>query len=550
MNVASLTARQKYRESAPQAGRRSTCRLAFGLLVLCTLLLSGCSRLDTTYGKTDGAKGKQSLNGFGALRETLTRELTPAERSELGDDWQDAELRARNLTRLSSRANQHDAIVWIPTAWPPANPVEVADWMTKWLRNGNRTIVYVVPDEGSTEAYWREASQVAPPEQRLEYRRRSAQQINLRLLQDAQRDDVTVGKLFTARGLPARQTIDDRRIVSYDLHPFDPARNPVVGTTTPTVQPTAAVEEDNSANDASINDETAGVPAELIETEPGQSELDQLFSDEDSADRDEATDPHQTVEDDPTDSTENDRPSLSFEPLDKAEDVTILARVTHPKWKDSRILVVAGGGLLTNFAMTDQPALEMAARLRHEILSTAKVGADERVSLGFLSTDDMWVPISDAEPGAPSQTGMEMLTTWPISLITLHALFLGVVMCLMLLPTFGRARQVVYHRSTHFGNHLTAMAVLMRRAGGMDFAKEKINHYMRVVRGEPELFVVAKQTPPAAPQPPTPDPQTTNELSPSDTSSESDLIEAEALADPVAPSLDPPSPHEPVEKSP
>ncbi|KLU04101.1 putative transmembrane protein [Rhodopirellula islandica] len=560
MNIALLTARQNHLEFPFNVGPRSTRRLAVSWLVLCTLLLSGCSRLDTTYGKSDGAKGKQSLNGFGALRESLTRELDPTERSKLGDAWQDAELRARNLTRLSSRANQHDAIVWIPTAWPPANPAEVTDWMTKWLRNGNRTIVYVVPDEGSTEAYWREASQVAPPAQRLEYRRRLAQQINLRLLQDARREDVTVGKLFTARGLPARQTIDDRRIASYDLHPFDPARKPVVTTLTPIGQPTATVADDD-ANE----EESAGVPAELIETEPSESELDQLFSDEDSADGDEATDApqapdkqaadqqftvQQAEEDDPTDSTENDRPSLLFEPLDKAEDVTILARITHPKWKDSRILVVAGGGLLTNFAMTDQPALEMADRLRNEILATAKVGPDERVSLGFLSTDDMWVPISDAEPGAPSQTGMELLTTWPISLITIHALFLGVVMCLMLLPTFGRARQVVYHRSTHFGNHLTAMAVLMRRAGGMDFAKEKINHYMRVVRGEPDLFVVASPPPAAVPETPSPDPPKSTDQSPPDTSPESDLTEAEALATPVAPSPDPPSPHEPVEKSP
>jgi hypothetical protein len=520
------------------------------LLVACVFLSAGCSQFNTTYGKTDGANGETSLNGFGALRDTLTRDLDASERSRLGDDWKDAELRARNLTRLSSRANQHDAIVWIPTDWPPPNETEVADWMTTWLRDGNRTIVYVVPDEGSTESYWREASQVAPPTQRLEYRRRLAQQINLRLFNDARRDDVTVGKLFTARSLPARQNIDNRRVVSYDLQPFDPKYITVTTTTASTAQPIPATSPDDSVATESETNETPFTDANL----------EQLLSEDDSANEqdaggenaaeDDAANQELVAEDQPAGSIQNNRRSLLFEPLDTAEDVTLLARITHSKWKNSRILVVAGGGLLTNFAMTEQPALEMAERIRAEILSTAEVGPDERVSLGFFSTDDMWVPVSDAEPGAPAQTGMELLTTWPISLITIHALFLGVVMCLMLLPTFGRARQVVYHRSTHFGNHLTAMAVLMRRAGGMDFAKEKINHYMRVVRGEPDLFVLPNQPPAAAPNDPSPTPTESDQSSTSDTSTESELTEAHAHGHPAATSLDPPSPHEPVEKSP
>ncbi|MFG0264394.1 MAG: hypothetical protein ACF8AM_04480 [Rhodopirellula sp. JB055] len=521
MNVALLKSRNPECNTASSdhgpssRGKMPVNRVVVSLMLLCVLMSVGCSRFNTSYGKSDGTSGKTSLNGFGALRDSLSRELTATERSQLGDDWQDAELRARNLTRLSTRANQHDAIVWIPTNWPPANSAEVADWMVSWLRSGNRTIVFIVPDEGSTEAYWREASQVAPPAQRLEYRRRLAQQINLRLLEDVRRDDVTVGRLFTARSLPARKNVDNRRVVSYDLHPFDPMRQTTVATSIPAAQPAGT---------------TSNGDSEVVESDDPVQD--------------------QAAEEQSDDSNENARPSIQFEPLDQTDDVTLLARITHPKWKDSRIFVVAGGGLLTNFAMTDEPALEMADRLRAEILSTAKVGPDERVSLGFLSTDDMWVPISDAEPGAPAQTGMELLTTWPISLITIHALFLGVVMCLMLLPTFGRARQVVYHRSTHFGNHLTAMAVLMRRAGGMDFAKEKINHYMRVVRGEPELFAVPNQPTASAPNDPSPAPADSDESSPTNASTNTDSPEANALANPVAPSFDPPSPHEPVEKSP
>ncbi|WP_461506950.1 hypothetical protein [Rhodopirellula baltica] len=520
--------------SSPRTGGK----LTRWLLLLCVLLTSGCGELYTTYGKTDGTIGKESLNGFGAFRETLTEELDDAERAELGEDWEDAELRSRNLTRLSSRAYQHDAIVWVPTVWPPINPGEVSDWMTKWLRSGNRTVVFVVPDEGSTEAYWREASNLAPPEQRLEYRRRLAQQINHRLLEDVRRDDITVGKLFTARGLPARQNIDDRRVVSYDLHDFDPKRD----VASSVVIPGGLVAPAAQSNNATIveSDETA-TEETVVDQEDTSAELEP----------DSPTDSSESTEESnegKSDSKQSNRPSQLFESLDENDGITTYARITHPKWKNSCVLVVAGGGMLTNFAMTDEPAIDMAKQIRHEILSNAEVGKDERVSLGFMTSDLSYVPISDAEPGAPAQTGMEMLTTWPISLVTLHALFLGVVMCLMLLPTFGRARQVVYHRSTHFGNHLSAMAILMRRAGGMDFAKEKINHYMRIVRGEPDLFVVPK-TPPAPPMNTTAPPtaKSDGESSSPDTS---DVPPSTSEAPVATTSLDPPVPNEPAEKSP
>ncbi|MEP4680907.1 MAG: hypothetical protein ABJ015_04610, partial [Rhodopirellula bahusiensis] len=47
-------------------------KLSVALLLLCVSLSSGCNRLYTAYGKTDGTIGKKSLNGFGAFRKALT----------------------------------------------------------------------------------------------------------------------------------------------------------------------------------------------------------------------------------------------------------------------------------------------------------------------------------------------------------------------------------------------------------------------------------------------------------------------------------------------
>lgn len=450
---------------------------AGAMLLVSFASMLGCNRFETEYGSSDGNEGRTSLNGFAGFRESLTRELEPSEVQALGDEWQDAELKQRNLSRLSSRAYQHDAIVWIPESWPPPNLVDIESWMKKWMRSNHRTVVFIVPDEGSTEAYYREAAKLAPPEQRLEYRRRLAEQINNRLLQDSQRDNVTVSKWFTAQALPARQPLGDRRDVSYELQPFSQK------ITLNTSGLSSGSGSASSDGEAELSDADAADTNDSADEEPtsAEDELGELL-DEMGVDKE---------------SVLPKRSKITFETLASFNDQTILGRVTSETWKDSQILVVAGGGLLTNFAMTEEPAMKMADTIRQEILNRSRVGSDERVSIGFFNTDKSWVAISDAEPGAPSQTGMELLTTWPISLITMHALFLGVVICLMLLPTFGRARRVIYHRSTHFGNHLNAMAILMRRAGGLDYAKEQINHYMKIVRGESELFPnVPSSTPP------------------------------------------------------
>ena len=92
--------------------------------------------------------------------------------------------------------------------------------------------------------------------------------------------------------------------------------------------------------------------------------------------------------------------------------------------------------------------------------------------------------ISERTPGAPIASGMELLTVWPISLVTIHGVLLGLVVCLMLLPIFGRPRKVRRVDHSDFGDHLDAVAALMNRAGGEEFAKQRISEYFKRIRGE------------------------------------------------------------------
>lgn len=79
---------------------------------------------------------------------------------------------------------------------------------------------------------------------------------------------------------------------------------------------------------------------------------------------------------------------------------------------------------------------------------------------------------------------MELLTVWPLSLVTMHGVMLGLVICLMLLPIFGRPRKIRRTRKSDFGQHLDAVAALMNKSGGERYARARISEYMKRMHGE------------------------------------------------------------------
>ncbi|MEM6363974.1 MAG: hypothetical protein AAF745_06095 [Planctomycetota bacterium] len=383
--------------------------LCWLIIVVCSV---GCHGLKTDYGRSSGISGRQSINGFAAFRKSI----------EQASD----RIETRDVTRLSRRARASDAIVWIPTYWPPPNVNDVTMWMNEWLAEGNRTLVMINLDDGSEADYWQTATEEALPDQALEYRRRVARQINARLLADDQRTAVQVSDWFVASPLPIRTTTQTDDSVAFTI------------------------------NDASNNKKANKSTTKDVRLQP-----------------------------------------LREASIDSGMDtvkVTLVAKITKDAWDDSHVIAVSGGGLLTNFAMTKDSSRRMASQIANAMIAGNRGGDaiddQPKIKVGFLKTDENFVGISKAKPGAPVATGMEVLTTWPLSLVTIHALFLGLVMCLMLLPIFGRPRTVRYNRTTQFGNHLDAMAKLMLRnrssqsANDDPYVRERISRYFHVVRGE------------------------------------------------------------------
>ena len=92
-----------------------------------------------------------------------------------------------------------------------------------------------------------------------------------------------------------------------------------------------------------------------------------------------------------------------------------------------------------------------------------------------------------------------MLTTWPLSMTTMHAVVLGFIVCMILLPIFGRPREIPQRSNADFADHITAVGELMQRAGDTGYARRTISDYFVKVRGDISGRWVIEGTPePAA----------------------------------------------------
>ncbi len=466
--------------------------------LLTVALLVGCGDLNTDYGPATGRTGRVSLNGFGAFRGTFDR---------FG-------FRTRDLNRLGDRALPNDVIVWTPQTLDSIDPT-VGDWFERWLKQGDRTLIYVVPDSGSEAEYWIEAGRLAPPEQKFEYRRRAARSVNERMRWRLNREGTAVEGWFRVE--PTTERIPLRTLHGPWADLFDggpgtredadaattgelPSDDSVSDDSVPGVEVRLTPIPDAANRGAGSSGGTAGPRPQSGPTGPASMAR--------------FATPRRWVS-----KTETESERL----LESERGDAIIVRITADPWNGSEVIVVGGGSLLTNFALARPEHRELARRLVAEAVgrnrgrggdtstdgAEAASGANPRGGeivpdgaspdrrAGFLTSDWQGVRVSEAKPGVPRASGMELLTVWPLSLVTTHAVMLGVVVCLMLIPVFGRPARFRHRRTNRFGDHLDALAALMNKAGGEPFARARIAAYMRQVRGETAGPWVQPPAPPA-----------------------------------------------------
>jgi hypothetical protein len=420
-------------------------------LLLALLIASGgCGdRLSTSYGPSTGFLAKRSINGFTTFR----------------DAFRSAGFSQRDFNRLTERARQVSVVVWTPT---DATGIEAdtTRWFDRWLRMGGKTLIFVIPDSGSETEYYREARPLADPAQRLEYRRKYAES----LINDHQwqlnRTPLPSNGWFTASpkvqrssakatpelGEVAANRLSDsegvqQRRFEWMLQPFERADPAQPGTTN--WQPAGPGSRPWSGGQTSSNGRAISPTTTEVEFHPV---------------------------------------------LQTDQGDTVVALVTSDTWRSSQVVVVAGGSLLTNFGLIRAENQRLADHLIESSLETLvadnvidpemRLTADGSEPVVGFSTANGGLPISERSVAIPRASGAELLTVFPISLVTIHIAVLGFVICLMLMPVFGRPRRIDRGVLTHFGDHLDAVATLMRRRGGEAFAKRRISDYMKHVRGE------------------------------------------------------------------
>ncbi|TWT84524.1 hypothetical protein CA13_60030 [Planctomycetes bacterium CA13] len=439
-------------------------RGACAILVFAMVLSVGCGQLSSDYGQSSGRTAQQSLNGFGALRNAFTN----------------AGVYDRDIRRLTDRVERCDTIVWTPEYATPIN-YEVTDWFDSWLRRGERTLVYVIPDSGSEVDYWNEAMKIAPPEKRVEFRRRAGRSINQRIQWRLNRLPIKTNGWFELEPKMAQQKIGKTQGVwadrvkpsdghstelslEYALNPYESDKSATKTSTTNTTT-TAA---NTNTNNATVNTGPTG---------PGSPNWVFIGT--------------ATVTTTP----------VEFESLLKdSSGETIVARIHSDKWRGSQMIVVAGGSLLTNFALAKPFSVALADKIvrvsvpgvPQEVTAEKLLDAEASVAtqfvsqpkVGFISSPSSDLPVSESDPSIPKASGMELLTVWPICLVTIHSVLLGLIVCLMLLPSLGRPKRIRYNNVSNFGDHLDAVAALMNRAKGEAYARNRISEYLKRVNGE------------------------------------------------------------------
>jgi hypothetical protein len=447
------------------------------LLVAVCVFSVGCgSNLSTEYGRSGGRTGMRSVNGLGAFRQSLE-----------AAGWKTTDIR-----QLGDRLSRLDAIIWTPTVAEPLDPQAMA-WFADWLRRRPRTLVVVLPDPGSEGEYWDSLKHAGTPGQRIEYRRRAAERLA------AEMTDRTWGTRtqplhldgvwFSARRRPGL-------IPSWELLPRPRGAGVVslrdlvtgLGRADPALRASADWLELIDAEYAA-----GPVDPDRLHWVPVATAADGTPL----AVRIETADTFGGDESPATGALDVFDSDTDFDPLNDEEwesDDETWGGDLGP----SRLVVVAGGSLINNFAIARHPEPQGRRLVRQLARELAEPLGKSSGSIGFLLTGDSGVSIRPPGGTNPTSSGMEWLTVWPLSLVTIHLAWIGLVACLILLPIFGRPRRLADRSQGDFADHIHAVGLLIKRSGGQEVARQRISEYFRRVRGETSGPWVLPEPPPVS----------------------------------------------------
>ena len=160
-----------------------------------------------------------------------------------------------------------------------------------------------------------------------------------------------------------------------------------------------------------------------------------------------------------------------------AADGEVLAwRIRNSYWDDGQLIVVANGSFLLNLPLVEIEHRKLAGQL----VGSCKEGA----RVAFFESGPGEILILDQEAGTDFPTGFEWLKIWPINVVSLHVMVLGLVALFARLLIFGRPWEAARVPVSDFGKHIDALGRLLAATKNSTYAERRLAEFEDRVGGD------------------------------------------------------------------
>lgn len=422
-------------------------------LLACVVLIAtcGCSESDKThpYGEIKGRYMLSSRNALGVHRRM----------------WELNGVRCITPRKLSSRLDQVDVIVLVSQEFAPPGP-EARKWLERWLRSEpGRTVVYFGRDFDANKYYYQQTrTQLTAQQQQLA--------------------DLEIARIETVEIQDRLDSYTESNFCDWFYLNADCAESVATQWTGPWAG--------ELPSQAGWPLRTRLMPPDTKYKEKPPSWISTLTEDNS----------WQSVDSDLEEPSEQEEPLIyrslwrqnEVDTLDKWQqsfDQMLTAEVLlespghgplvfrlfdQQRLGQGQIIIVANGAPFLNASLVEPAFGSVAQRLIEQCLPAQRAA--------FISFGYAGLLVSNVDEADVREAGWEVLTQWPLSVITMSAALSGLVVCGYLLPILGRPRQFPTSSVSDFGMHVEAIGQMLHESKDFQFAQQTVGSYFREVRGE------------------------------------------------------------------
>ena len=412
-------------------------------LILAASFTLGCgSRYPTSnYGLSEGSSARVSPDAVSAFR-------------NMCDETNRKSMKVGSLSNRT--ANKLSSLIWIPEE-SFVHSAPVLDWMEEWLKKGDKTLIYVGRDYSPTADYWDFAGAQLQSQEKSKstvvgaLENKALEELRLDSLQSSQRDRIALPWALLENEAGVFETVEQL--------------------------------EGPWASDLQEHKHRIRVRSffrdwSLADSEKVSKQLDWQAEVSDSSKPVQSSFPKQWT----TGDTNNLEIAKKVEENDLDAEVLLATKSNKPlitvlskeEWQGSQVILLANSCFISNYSMTHRGNRIIA----HKLIEDLPQG-----KVGFLTAArDPRVSVGDEEE---EQRGFEMLTEWPLNVISFHAFFLGMIVLASLFPILGRPKKLPELSTQNFAQHVEALGALLFRSSDRFYALTTIADYFRVVRKDP-----------------------------------------------------------------